>query len=562
MNRKATLTLLCVCYALAVAVRLCAPSDIDNRDQAKQGLYVIDVVHNGKIFLPTMHGVEPATKPPLYNWIAAGVSLVWGDITVTTIRIPAVLCGLAVVLMTFLIGETLLSGRVGLFAGLALICNYHFITLACTARTDMMLCMFITAALLFFLGAYSEPEERERYVLLAFICLGFGTITKGPVAPALVATVVVAFLLLRRDFKWLKTVPLGRGAAIWISITLAWFIPALIEGGREFFDVVIMDETINRFLGVGTRAQKTRPFYYLVGHFFGKFMPWSLFIPTTLLYRRKMDDASEKAKLLFPLVWFFGVLIFFSISKGKRSDYILPMYPAASLIVSWLWLELSDEPPGGRWWKQLRSISGGYMAGTAALAVILLAFAIVPGAGAAIARLIPDEADKTTLLLDALGSRMYLFLMFSIPLAAISGAGLVFALRGRTKNLFVLTLAASALTMALYFNFLSSRAINGSGEQKEVFCEKAAAIIGPGGNVRFLRVKNSIHFYMKNNSRPLTHEEALEFLKTEQSPFLITTDKEYQRLRDAADFAIVALEKSAYLLREEQSYILLGKQNR
>ncbi len=548
-----------MCYALVVAVRLCAPSDIDNRDQAKQGLYVIDVVHNGKIFLPTMHGVEPATKPPLYNWIAAGVSLVWGDVTVTTIRLPAVLCGLVVVLMTFLIGEMLLSRLVGLFAGLALVCNYHFVTLACTARTDMMLCMFITVALLFFLRAYHEQEERNQHVLLAFVCLGFGTITKGPVAPALVATVVVVFLLFRKDLKWLKTVPLGRGAAIWLSITLAWFIPALIEGGREFFDVVVMDEMVNRFLGIGTRARKTRPFYYLVGHFFGKFMPWSLFVPTALLWRRKTDDASEKAKLLFPLVWFFGVLVFFSISKGKRSDYILPMYPAASLIVAWLWLSLSEQPPDGRWWKQLRAISGGYLAGTMALAVMLLAFAIVPGAGSAVARLNPGEADKTALLLDALGSRMWVFLLFSIPLAAVSGAGLLFALRGRTKNLFVVTLAASALTMALYFNFLSSRALNGSGEQKRIFCEKAAEIVGSSENLQFLRVKNSIHFYMKKNTRPLTHEEALEFLEKADSPFLITTEKEYHGLQDVAEFDIVVLEKSEYLLREERSYVLLGK---
>ena len=94
----------------------------------------------------------------------------------------------------------------------------------------------------------------------------------------------------------------------------AWFTPALVEGEREFFDTVVMDETVNRFFGAGTRTRKTRPFYYLAGHFLGKFLSWSLFAP---------------------------------------------------------------------------------------MATMLLAFVIAPGASAAVARFIPDEADRTALLLNA-----------------------------------------------------------------------------------------------------------------------------------------------------------------
>jgi hypothetical protein len=562
LSRRNALLLLVAWYVAAVAVRLGAPSDLDNRDQAKQGLYVIDVVYNGNYILPTVNDIEPATKPPLYNWVAAGISLVYGDVTELTIRLPSVLCGFAVVLLTFLIGEMLISGRVGLFGGFVLVSNHHFVTLACTARTDMMLCLLISLALLFFLYAYHEPAGKGRnfYVLMAFLCLGFGTLTKGPVAPALVAAVVVIFLLFKKDFKWLRTVPLVRGAAIVLLITLTWFILALREGGREFFEIVVLDESVNRFLGIGRRADKTRPFYYLAGHFFGKFLPWSFFVPTAVIRYWKADDSEEKTKLLLPFVWLFGVLIFFSISKGKRTDYILPMYPAASLIVAWLWLSLSEEPPGGRLWKQLRAVVGGYAGGCMALAVLFLAFVIVPGAGDAIARIFPDKSDKTALLLDALTMRMYLFLLISIPLAAASAAALACALRGQTKRLLVLTLAVSALTATLYFHFLSSKAISRSGEQKKAFCKNVMQMVGPDDSLGFLGVKNSIHFYLKKHTRPLNREEALVFLQSADSSFLITTEREYHRLDKTADFEIAILEESDYLIREEQKYLLLGRQ--
>ena len=116
------------------------------------------------------------------------------------------------------------------------------------------------------------PGGGPPHAVLLFVSLGLGTITKGPIA--LVAfLVILVFLVLRKDLKALKPLRIGRGGLIWLVILLAWFIPACVQGGREFFDIVVHNEMINRFLGAGTRAGKTRPFYYLVGHFLRGFLP-------------------------------------------------------------------------------------------------------------------------------------------------------------------------------------------------------------------------------------------------------------------------------------------------
>jgi len=194
MDRSKTIALLFVCYGLVAFFRLMAPSDIDVRDQAKQGLYVLDVVQKGSFFLPTERGSKPATKPPLYNWAAAAVSLAWGKVTDLTIKLPAVLSGLGVVLVTFLVSEMLFSKEVGLFAGLVLILNYHFTNLSCTARTDMMLCLFISLSLYLFLLAYRERGEKSTYNTLIFVFMGLGSITKGPVAFLIPVFVILVFL--------------------------------------------------------------------------------------------------------------------------------------------------------------------------------------------------------------------------------------------------------------------------------------------------------------------------------------------------------------------------------
>jgi hypothetical protein len=539
---------------------LTAPYDLDAHDQAKQGLYVLDVVQGGSFFLPTERGVIPATKPPLYNWAAAAVSLIWGDVTDVTIKVPAILCGFGVVIVTFLVGEMLFSREVGLFAGLVLIMNYHFTDLSCTARTDMMLCLFICLALYFFLLAYRKGGERSGYNALIFVAIGLGSITKGPVAFLIPFLIIVVFLFFKKDLKWLRSMRLGWGLSICLIIMLGWFIPALIEGGRTFFNTVIGDEMINRFFGISTRALKTRPFYYLAGHFLGKFLPWSLFVPSALIRHGKSKNTEEKGRLLFPVVWFLTVLVFFSLSRGKRSDYILPLYPAASLVVAHFWASLIGRDEEGCWRVHLRALSLTYLVvssiGGVAGLLMLLAGAHLPHAITAI-------APELGLLQSTVSARTHLFPAIAIPFATVSILGVVLAIRRNLKALFIVMLAVVGLSLSLYFEMLSPQATRMSGEQKKAFCTTVARTIDSAENLKFCNVKNSILFYMGENVLPLSYDEVIQFFQVTDNPYLITTEADYSALRERADFPVLILEKSEYFTerrgRKEIRYVLLGK---
>ena len=560
MNRPHIFVVLLLCYALIALLRLTAPSDIDNRDQAKQGLYILDVVQGKSFFLPTQRGTEPATKPPLYNWVAAGISVLWGKVDDLTIRLPSVLCGLGVVFITFLVGELLFSAKVGLLAGLILILNYHFANLCCIARTDMMLCFFISLAFLFFLLAYKQPERRSTYSIIMFVCIGLGSLTKGPVALALVVLTILAFLFFKKDLKCLRSMHLGWGMLIWFAIMLGWFIPALIEGGRQFFDIVVYDEMVNRFLGVGTRAEKTRPFYYLVGHFFGKFLPWSLFVPSAIARYWKSRHDTEENGLLFPLVWFATVLIFFSVSRGKRSDYILPLYPAASVIVAHFWLSLFEQREFDRWGgRHLQMLSLGYLAVCLLIVAGMITVLIEPETVRALLRIVRASTRQVELLHHTLGGRTGIFLLAGLPLAAVSFLGIVLALRRKLKALLIVMLVAAGLQLSLYFEIMSPKAMRLSGEQKQAFCEKAAAKITSTDNLEFRKVRNSILFYMGKNTSFLTTDEVLEHFRETDDPYLITTKRDYLSLQTIAEFEFEVLEESGYLIKEKRIYVLLGK---
>jgi len=49
---------------------------------------------------------------------------------------------------------------------------------------------------------------------------------------------------------------------------------------------------------------------------------------------------AKRKEFLFLMVWFVFIFLFFSLSKGKRGLYFLPLFPAASLMIGKLWEDL------------------------------------------------------------------------------------------------------------------------------------------------------------------------------------------------------------------------------
>ncbi|MCD6288817.1 MAG: glycosyltransferase family 39 protein, partial [Candidatus Hydrogenedentes bacterium] len=496
-----------------------------------------------------------------YNWAAVAVSLVFGGVTDFSIRLPSILCGMGVVILTFLIGKRMFSTKVGLWAGLILTASFHFIRVSCLARTDMMLCFFITLALYLFLLAYDDEQHRSRYSLLAFVSMGLGSITKGPVGFIVPVLVVLVFLALRRELGMLKSMRPVWGLVIWTAIMGGWFGAALIEGGKTFFNVVVMDEMVNRFLGVGTRAEKTRPVYYLLGHFFGRFLPWSLFVPSALVRFWKSDARRVDNRLLFPVVWFLTVLIFFSISKGKRSDYIIPLYPAASIIVAQMWVLITERKLGQPWTSHVRIISTVYLAVCAIGTVGLALLVAVPPVHDTVMRMVPKSADDIDLLVRSVASRAAISATIFIPLVLISAAGVAAGVKKRFTPLFGVTVAATALGLAMYFNVMSTEAKTLDGHRKKTFCAEAARLIGTSDNLVFCGTKESLMFYMSKNGPYITQDEVINFFRANADPFVIISGRALDVMPPHPDFEFVQMAK-CQCVEKNRTYLLLGKKQR
>jgi hypothetical protein len=145
-------------------------------------------------------------------------------------------------------------------------------------------------------------------------------------------------------------------------------LAAFAQEGWAFVQKQVLQENLVRFTaGSGKRIPSS---VFFVTPFLVEGFPWSLLFGVGLWNFARHAPVREKGVL--PLIWWFAVFIFFSISAGKRNVYLLPAYPAMALFAAewgWPWLAAQERPAPG-WLKMLLRVLAVVVAGLLLLGVI------------------------------------------------------------------------------------------------------------------------------------------------------------------------------------------------
>jgi 4-amino-4-deoxy-L-arabinose transferase-like glycosyltransferase len=145
--------------------------------------------------------------------------------------------------------------------------------------------------------------------------------------PALVAG---GFLLFRRRWDAIAKFCFHPGVLLTVVLGTGWYVIALFRGGEGFLDRQLLQENLERFFGGSGHSHSV---YYYLPYLFSQGLPWSLFLPIVAWEAIKRDFWSDD-HAVFLTFWFLGMFLFFSISAGKRPVYLLPVYPALSMLVA------------------------------------------------------------------------------------------------------------------------------------------------------------------------------------------------------------------------------------
>ncbi|UCD55669.1 MAG: glycosyltransferase family 39 protein [Candidatus Omnitrophota bacterium] len=328
-EKESLLIVILVLFSASLFVTGLSAMPLTDPDEVFYAETAREMLARGQVLTPYIFGNPQFEKPPLYYWFVMLGFKIFG-INEFSARIASGIFGIFGVVGIYLLGKILINKRAGFFAGIMLATSIKYLALSRACVTDILLCVLILYAFLFFFYAYlSESGKLKRY-LLSSVFLALAVLTKGPIGIFLPVVIIGIYLIFVKELKKLKEIPVLRGAMLFLAVALPWYLLMYKVHGKEFIDVFFGFHNIVRFLKPEHRLGDV--FYYYVPILIGGFSPWAAFLPLGIWQAFREKNEKLKKTNIFLISWFLVIFVFFSFSRTKLPTYIFPLYPALALL--------------------------------------------------------------------------------------------------------------------------------------------------------------------------------------------------------------------------------------
>ncbi len=345
--------------------------DLTAPDEPRFALVAREMLSDNHWILPHRNQIPYPDKPPLFFWtIAAFSALGGGTVTAWTGRLPSALA--AAVILFLMWGWSRPKKQddlLPLLTVIVLMSCVKFFFQARIAQIDMVLCLFTTASLL---TGYNALTGKPYSPFWLGMFMGLGILAKGPVGYLVPAGSMALFAVFGGRETW-RNYPVK--ALVWGLVPVMGWLALLVldvalHNQWDYLKNLLFKQTVVRYLDPWHHYQ---PFYYFWVSILYDFLPWTPFLLLSLPLsgnRRRSLDSREKfswAVILFTMV-------FFSLSRGKRNLYILPLFPFAAYVSAVKLKELMKRDVFNRW-ESLAAVFPGL------LFLILGAALVLPAGG-------------------------------------------------------------------------------------------------------------------------------------------------------------------------------------
>ena len=144
------------------------------------------------------------------------------------------------------------------------------------------------------------------------------------------------------------------GVLVFSVVALPWHFAMYSVHGMDFISNYFLKHHFARFIDSSEGINRAEPFYFFIPVLIVGFIPWifSFFaflipfgtkIKISGIKNLSINNLNNRDKfLIFCFCYFLFSFMFFSISSTKLMTYILPLYPAISLLTGYYWYNYLD----------------------------------------------------------------------------------------------------------------------------------------------------------------------------------------------------------------------------
>jgi 4-amino-4-deoxy-L-arabinose transferase-like glycosyltransferase len=373
------------------------PADLYRKDQCKTMSYTVDMVLNGRFSLPRDVIFQPATKPPLYNWLAAAGVALTGQFGEYAQKWPSILSALAVSGLVFAFCRRRFASvmdaqhalMLAFFASAIWICTKATVLLVYIARPDMVQALCLIGAWYAANEALDLPDKRSarKWAVWFWLATTAAALAKGPAAVYPMLYALLAAPLVFGNWRKLKHLYWHFGLPALLGSVGLWLLCAYLQDAQHVTGVLLGTEVYKRIASSNPEGF-VKPWYFAIQWWTSQNTYWSWLAigsmvvgllgsirnmtsgrasPQSQTFTLEgvekgrgelLDYDSARAREPNPVVrflnhlrlrdtdglftgpsgmatlWVFVVVGCLSIPADKRQDFLLPAHPASAILAA------------------------------------------------------------------------------------------------------------------------------------------------------------------------------------------------------------------------------------
>lgn len=331
------LLLLLAALMVGAGIGLRQPGNVD--EERFLGV-ALEMLQNGNWLIPHRAAEIYPDKPPLFMWTIALFTRLTGAPNLA-LFLPALIAGVVTTACLYDLGKRLWNRRIGVIAALLFLATYQTYSVLRAGQIDGFLCLWII------LGLYGMVRHlllgpAWGWFYVACAAMGFGIISKGVGFLPVLMLIPYAYAV-RKGWPGVVRMP-GQGRAWWLGLGVAlaaiavWLLPLVLyvtlygdEASRAYVSEILLRQTAQRYANAWHHQE---PFWYFFLKVIPKYwLPLVLALPWLVpAWRRQLSKRDGRVLVL--LGWVVLVLLFFTLSSGKRKLYIFPALPGLVLVMA------------------------------------------------------------------------------------------------------------------------------------------------------------------------------------------------------------------------------------
>jgi 4-amino-4-deoxy-L-arabinose transferase-like glycosyltransferase len=334
-------SILLILFVGVFCLNLLVPRDLWVQDEARYGEVLREMIATKGWLVPHLNAHPYPDKPPLYFWVVAALSAVFGTGELA-FRMATLLSTLAAGIGVYLVGRRLFGAREA-FWGTAIFATC-FLTLVVgqIVRMDMLLTaltVFSWHALLRF------GEDRKLSRLIGFWCLtALAVAVKGPIALLFTALPAIVWTAWTGGWRALGSLRVVSGLLMLAGMVGLWIIMVIMQGQQQYLDTIWHEQIVGRAIKSWSHRE---PVYFYLVLAPVLLLPWTALVVRGLYAQIRNKETHWRFLVAFSLVPLLGI----SLVSGKLFIYLEPLVPVLAVAAGLSAAQGEDNARVSRWWS-------------------------------------------------------------------------------------------------------------------------------------------------------------------------------------------------------------------